>query len=213
VIKLKNSFSLLQEPQRLYGISNPIIALTGGIGSGKSTVGKLLIGKGLNLINADQLVHEIYQERKTINYLRKLAPQMVEDGKIDFKELRKVFFNNSILKNALESYLYQELPKHFIAKLPKKKNAPILYDIPLLFEKNLEYQVDLSVVISCSQELQIERVLSRDQSDRETTKKIISNQMSMEEKISKAHYHIRNDSDLEALKKETSKFFNLYFST
>lgn len=213
MITLKGSLGLLNESQRLYGITNPIVAITGGIASGKSTFGKLLMGKGLNLINADQLVHEIYLEEKTISYVQRLAPQMVEDNKIDFKKLRTVFFENSLLKNALENYLYQELPRYFISKLPKKKSVPILYDIPLLFEKNLEHQVDLSVVVSCSQDLQIQRVKNRDQGDPDTTKKIISNQMSMEDKVKKGNYHIENDGDLEALKEEASKFFDLYFMT
>jgi dephospho-CoA kinase len=211
VAKIKDSIALLKPEQRIYSVTNPVIGLTGGIGSGKSTVSKLLMSKGLIVINADNLVHEIYKEDKTISYLKKLAPQMVENDTINFSQLRKLFFENSLLKSALENYLYQELPRFFKAKLPKKTTTPVIYDVPLLFEKSLDQKVDLSVVISCSEELQIKRVLKRDDTDEETTRKIISNQMQMEEKKKRASYNIPHDNDLEALKTETSKFFDLYF--
>ncbi len=209
--KLKSSVQILKETQRLYEVPNPIIGLTGGIGSGKSTVGKFLQAKGLIVVDADKLIHEIYQEQETINFLKKLAPQMIQNNEIDFPKLRELFFNSSLLKSGLENYLYQKLPLFFKSKLPKKKTTPIIYDVPLLFEKELNQQLDLSVVVSCSAEKQLERVLKRDNTDEATTLKIIENQLCMSEKVKRAHYNIINESDLEALKIETSKFFDSYF--
>ena len=162
----------LNSSGRLYQINIPIVAITGGIATGKSTFTNYLASKGFSVLNADHLVKKIYKEPSVIKSIDKLVPGAMKNDllEMDFPLLRKRFFSDETLKQKVEEIIYNKLPDAFLDELKslrslKKDLRVILYDIPLLFEKNLHPYFDLTVCVSVTPESQVERLIKRDSID------------------------------------------------
>ena len=192
---------------RLYQIPVPIIGLTGGIGTGKSTVANILREKGIVIIDADKLVKNIYQKTETFEFITQHFPTAIIEGIIHFPTLRKLAFDNLSSKTLLENFIYAELPDEF-----KKAYAAfidpsfIIYDVPLLFEKKLNLLVDLSVCVYASRKIQIERIITRDHISFELASKIVDDQMNIEDKKRCSDLIIINDQGTLELKTNVDRF-------
>lgn len=195
LLKLKPDMIKISSKERLYNLDIPIIGLTGGIATGKSSVSKLLIKDNICLIDADQLIKEIYSSSETIDFIRSIYPESVLNNNIDFKKLREGFFNNPSLKSQIESFLYQRLPQAFLTKVTKDSKF-IVYDIPLLFEKNLQNKFDQVVLVYAPKELQIQRLMKRDNISKDLSSKIIEQQLDIESKKELSDFIIDNSYDL-----------------
>lgn len=191
----------------MYDLSIPIVGLTGGIATGKSTVSEILKQQGVALIDADALVKDIYALNETKKLVKKLAPEAITDETIDFKKLRKAFFENEEIKKGLESHIYLRLPEVFLKRL-KSFDTPrfVVYDVPLLFEKGLESKMDLTALVYAPRELQVKRLMERDQIDLPLANKILCNQMDIEDKQKLADMVIHNDKDFSNLEAEVMLF-------
>src|SRR5690606_10373426 len=140
--------SKLKPETRLHQTPVPIIGLTGGIASGKSTVSRMLVQKGIPVIDADQLIKDIYRLPETKTFVSEKCPDALKHDEIHFPTLRERFFNNPELKKDLERFLYQRLPQAFQAAYQKLGSPSyVVYDVPLLFEKGLDRLVDLKVLV------------------------------------------------------------------
>ncbi len=193
--KLKSNYIKLEPKDRLYNTSRPIIGLTGGVASGKSTASKILMEQGIPLIDADQLIKYIYTLPKTVEFVTELIPSAINRDQIDFTILREEFFKNDSLKKKLENYLYKELPNAFeqeYAKISFNKYDFLIYDAALLFEKKLHLVTDSNILIFCSEAEQIKRLVKRDNISSQLAKKIIENQMSLHDKKKLADIPIEN---------------------
>ena len=198
--KLKNSLVKKTQDNRLYNIPIPIIGLTGGIASGKSTVAELLRKKNIPVIDADRLVKNIYQMPETKAFIKTHFSDAVVDNEIIFKKLREIAFSSESSKKILEDYIYALLPIEF-KKSFSLLNSPslLVYDVPLLFEKNLNDLIDISICVYTPQNIQIERLVNRDHISKELAENIINQQTDIEEKRKLADFAIINTSDLSAL--------------
>ncbi len=195
---------------RLYNIQVPLVGITGGIASGKSTISQIIRDQGHLVLDADKLIKEIYKLPTTLNWFEKHYPSVSNDNKINFKILREMFFNDEETKKNIENFLHPQLKERFLSKISGKEKI-IFYDVPLLFEKRINLLVDASLVVYCEQQEQIRRVCKRDKIDKELALKIISQQMSLEEKKELADYYINNSrqlTDLSSLKTEVLKITN-----
>ncbi len=203
----KKKYIKLTSNNRLHNLEIPIIGLTGGIASGKSTVSQILHKQKYCVINADSLIKRIYQEPATLDFISQLAPHIVSQNKINFKTLREVFFKDQKIQEQIESFLYPQMKTFFIKELDefKKNNRPnfVIYDVPLLFEKKLDALVDLKVLVYCPQRMQIERLISRDKISEEMAKNIIAHQISIEDKKIRCDFIIDNQKGHEELLAET----------
>lgn len=198
--KLKNKFIKQTEETRLYQIPVPIIGLTGGIGTGKSTVANLFKKEGIPVIDADQLVKNIYQRNETKKFIKSHFPGAIDQEQIQFKKLREIVFHNEEAKKLVEDYIYALMPDEFKRAYYQFNNPSfIVYDVPLLFEKQLHLLTDLSICIYSPKETQIERVLKRDQISRELAESILAKQFDIEEKRKIADFHIDNTGSIEDL--------------
>lgn len=192
---------------RLYQIPVPIIGLTGGIGTGKSTVAEILRAKNIPVIDADKLVKNIYQKPETLTFIAKHFPHVMEDGKIVFKKLRETAFIDVSAKKLLEDFIYAYLPDEFKKAYADFSNPHfIVYDVPLLFEKKLNGLIDLSVCVYAPREIQIERIVERDKSEKALAAKILESQMDIEEKKTRADLVILNCDGMEELKIAVDQF-------
>lgn len=213
MFKLNSTHIRLEQSQRLYRCSVPIIAITGSIATGKSSVSKILKKLDHAVIDADKLIKEIYKKSEMIELIATHCPKAYVNGEIEFKTLRDHFFNDENLKSLLESALYQYLDTQFTkeAKLfiEEQGHNFLFYDVPLLFEKNIVDKVDLAVTVYCPKKTQVERLQTRDNIDKLLALKIINSQMDIEEKREKSHLIIDNQSSLKALENEVSHFLDI----
>ena len=198
--KLKSNLIKHTPETRLYQIPVPIIGLTGGIASGKSTIADFFKKENIPVIDADRLVKNIYQTIETKNFIRTNFPQAIEGNEINFKKLRELVFQDPLSKTSLENQIYQYLPSEFKKAFTSLNNPLfIVYDVPLLFEKKLDPFIDLSICVYAPRKMQIERLIIRDHSTQEMAEKIIDQQIDIEEKKKHANFVIENTSNLNEL--------------
>jgi dephospho-CoA kinase len=192
----------LSSSERLNQSTLPIIAITGGIASGKSTVLNLFQERGYFTLSADQLVKEAYQDQSLKQYLASSLPEVLGPSKeINFKLLREKFFQNPTLKKELEERIYNLLPplfKKYERLALDQSHEVLVYEIPLLFELQLEKKVDYVICCYCSKEKQIERLMNRDQISRDLALTIISHQIPLEKKCSQSHLSFNTELDVGA---------------
>ncbi len=202
-MKLKEQYITKTSEQRLYQCEVPLIGITGGIATGKSCVSQILRENSHPLIDADEMVKEVYQNQETIEFVQNNFPQVFKEGAIDFKTLRKIAFEDKGKKFKLESFIYSKLPHLFSQKRKELKDISYLfYDVPLLYEKNLEDKFDLVICVYAPRQLQIERIQSRDNSPIEVIKNILDNQLSIEDKKERADFILSNTEDYASLKEK-----------
>jgi len=193
---------------RLYQIPVPIIALTGGIACGKSTVAKLFKDKNIPLISADELVKEIYLEDEALKFIQGLLPAAIENSKINFSVLRQIVFSKPDIKQKVEDFIYQRLPQKFLnAFIQFSAPRILIYDVPLLFEKKLDTKVDKIICVYCPRSEQIKRLLKRDNITLDLAENMLKQQIDIEIKKNAADYVINNTQDLAFLEKEFQETF------
>lgn len=185
------------------------IGLTGGIGSGKSTVGKILhIHRGFALIDSDAISKSLtapngqaMQEIRT-----QFGPEFIAtDQSMDRVKMRELVFNNPAAKKRLESIIHpkvlQEI-EHQLNIATQTGYGTALIDIPLLAESHGRWQARLDgvLVVDCLPQTQVQRVMERNGLDKESVLKIIASQAPRDTRNALANWIIFNDSiSLEAL--------------
>lgn len=211
--KLKPNYITLGPKNRLYNCEIPIIGLTGGIATGKSTASELLRKNSLEIIDADKLVKDIYQEPQTVQFISEIDQKCVNRNAIDFKMLRELFFSNQAVREQIEQFIYNKLPQFFEKEsqiiIKNKKANFIIYDVPLLFEKGLEKLIDFNLLVYSPVEIQIKRLLTRDKITKELALSIISNQLPIDQKKQLSSYLIENTSTKEHLDLEIQRLMKL----
>ena len=181
------------------------IALTGGISTGKSTVCNLFKLHGFLTIDADLIAHKLLDENSN-KIATMFGEQYVENGKVLRKELAKIIFSNEENKLKLEALLHPLIKEEIIkeSRIFESQNKPYFVDIPLFFEK-MNYPISKSLVIYTPKELQIQRLMKRDNIDENEAKLKISNQMDIEEKRKLANMVIDNSQNLKHLQNEVER--------
>ncbi|WP_044418951.1 dephospho-CoA kinase [Halarcobacter anaerophilus] len=181
------------------------IALTGGIATGKSTVCNLLKLHGFLTIDADKIAHKLLDQNSSKIALM-FGDKYVEDGKVLRKKLGKIIFSNEENKLKLEALLHplikDEIEKE--SRVFEEQKKPYFIDIPLFFEK-MNYPISKSLVVYTPKEIQIQRLMQRDNITKEEALLKISNQMDIEEKKSMADLIIDNSSNLKNLQNEVER--------
>lgn len=199
--KLKDTWITQTKDSRLYNIPVPIIGLTGGIATGKSSVAELFRQDGIPVIDADKLVKTIYQTPEAFDFISTHFPEAIENNLIEFKRLREKVFSKSENQKKVEEFIYQRLPLTFKQAYDHYVDAPfIVYDVPLLFEKNIYKYVDITVCVYAPKTTQLKRLINRDHISVDLAEKIISKQMDIEEKKNKSKLFIDNSESLDRLK-------------
>jgi dephospho-CoA kinase len=181
------------------------IALTGGISTGKSTVCNLFKLHGFLTIDADLIAHKLLDINSN-KIASMFGEQYVENGKVLRKELAKIIFSNEQNKLKLEALLHPLIKEEIIkeSKIFEEQNKPYFVDIPLFFEK-MHYPISKSLVIYTPKEIQIQRLMKRDNIDEDEAKLKISNQMDIEEKRKLADMVIDNSQNLKHLQNEVER--------
>ncbi len=181
------------------------IALTGGIASGKSTVCNLFKLHGFLTIDADKIAHKLLD----IHYLEIehiFGKEYVLDNKVLRKQLGKIIFSNTKEKLKLENFIHPLIKKKIIeeAMLFEKAKKTYFIDIPLFFE-TMNYPISRSLTVYTPFDLQIKRLMKRDNISVNEAKLKISNQMDIEKKKELATYVIDNSKNLKNLQNEVEQ--------
>lgn len=175
-----------------------IIGLTGGIGSGKSTVAMIFNVLGVPVYNSDQRAKELYFEPKVRSEVEALIGKNAYLGvqELDKDYIRKKIFDNTELLKKLNDIIHPAVGEDFELFKKKHKDAPlIMKETALLFEAGIEKSVDKIVVVVTSPELRNKRVALRDKLSNDQVDKIVSQQMPEKEKAAKADWVIENNEE------------------
>jgi dephospho-CoA kinase len=188
------------------------IAVTGGAGSGKSTVCSIFKKFGVIVFNADNFARDIVQKNspayhKIIEYFGK---QVVEnDGRLNRPLLREIITKDHHAKNILERIVHPEIILVMKEKLldAQKAGRDIAMEVPLLFELGLENLFDLTVMVYSTKEHKIKRLENRDCVTRQNASDFIELQMADQEKIKRSDFVIQNNDSKEQLEKNVKKLY------
>ena len=192
------------------------VGLTGGIGSGKSTVAKALQAKGIKLVDADQIAREVVAPGETAlsKIVETFGPEiLLSDGSLNRSELKARIFSDPKAKQQLESILHPSIRQRILQRVEEASDSPyVLADIPLLVENNYPQYFDRVVVVDCTEAQQISRVLARDKLSKERVLSIMNSQATRQQRLAAATDIIDNTSDLSSLNTQIEKLHELMIS-
>lgn len=183
-----------------------IIGLTGSIAMGKSEVARLMAAQGLPVFDADKQVHAFYDSQSGADVLKPLVPEAVKNHRVDRTTLSQCVLADPALLERIEQIVHAEIAerrKQFIAHHRAQNARTVVVDVPLLFEKSGDKDVDLTVVVSAPEHLQRQRALARSGMTQEKLDIIMSRQMPDQEKRRRATFVIENADSLETLARNT----------
>ena len=185
------------------------IGLTGGIGSGKSTVSAGLVKRGAVLVDADAIVRDLQKPGKPV--FKKMVERWGEkiitnEGDLDRQAVADIVFKNTEELAALNEIVHPLVREEIVNQREKyiKGNAPIIPDIPLLIESGYENLSGI-IVVDLHTEEAVERLVKYRGFSREDALNRISSQVDREERLSKADFVIDNNGDLDSLENEIDK--------
>ena len=179
-----------------------VIGLTGGIGSGKSTVARMFGALGVHWVDADDVARQVVEPGTQA--LRAIADHFGEsilqsNGELDRAALRQKVFEDPEQRRWLEGFLHPIIRQELIRQLsPEDYNLPyVMLVSPLLLETNQHELVERIVVVDVPEEIQIERTMTRDGNSREQVERILAAQMPRAARREKADAIINNAQPLE----------------
>jgi len=171
------------------------IAITGNIGSGKTTVCKIFESMDVPIFYADDEAKKLYLKENVKRKVKSIFGENVfKSNSVSFNKLASIVFSNPELLKKLENIIYPELIKEFNLWLKENKDASyIIMENAVLFEKNFDVYFDNIITVTCPEKVRIDRILKRDNVKREDVIMRIKNQFSENEKIAKSTFIIVND--------------------
>ena len=184
-----------------------IVGLTGGIGSGKSTVTRLFGEHGVHWVDADDVAREVVEpgtpalERISEHFGKTI---LTSEGALDRAQLRTIVFQEPEERVWLEALLHPIIREELIRQLnPENYQLPyVLLVSPLLLETDQHELVDRIIVIDVPEDTQIERTMARDTNSWEQVERIIAAQMSREDRLARADEVIDNDRPLDEVTRQ-----------
>lgn len=180
------------------------VAITGGIASGKSEVGRLLKEQGAYLVNADAIVHRLLAENQDViqSVVKIFGETIIENGVINRKKVAEIAFEKREKLLALESLLHPLVFKDIQKQASTCKSDIFAVEIPLLFESKNSYDFDHTLVVYTKEEL----AMKRSKLSPKEYKQRMARQMPIEDKVKRASFVIENNEDLNALEHNVKEF-------
>ena len=160
------------------------IGITGSIGTGKTTIANIFALFNIPIFDADREIKKILSKKEIKQKLRNIWPLVIKKDHVDKLKLREIIFSNNNEKKKLEKLLYPYLniERKKFETINHKENI-LVYDVPLIYETKTEKNYDIILLAHCSRKLQRERVLIRDKISSALFEKILTSQLSFEDKI------------------------------
>ena len=191
------------------------IGLTGGIASGKSTVCDLFSQLSVEIIDADKISHDITKKdglafQEILDYFGKKILGL--DGELDRQQLRSIIFNDATAKRALENIIHPKVLNEINKNISDSTAPYLIIAVPLMIETGMNKLMDRVLLIDCSIETQIRRLIERDKCTKQEAQSIIENQASLESKRAICDDVIVNEegTSFDLLKTEVIKLNDFY---
>lgn len=192
-----------------------VIGLTGGIGTGKSTVAAHFAAHGVPIIDADIIARKLtYKDQPAFNSIvaHFKEPLLQPDGQLDRSKLRQLILDDPKERLWLENLLHPAIIASIHQQLAKLKAAYCIVVIPLLLEGDFQTFISRILVVDAPQELQLKRVSARDQVSFNAVEKIIALQVTREKRLAAADDVILNDGTLSALEAQVAALHAQYLA-
>ena len=189
------------------------IGLTGGIGSGKSTVQNMFARLGVPVIDADQIAREVVEPGQPAleELVELLGPGVLtSEGKLNRVRIRELIFADEELRRRVETMLHPRIREMMQKRIQELNTSYCVLSIPLLLETGQTDLVDRILVVDVPRELQLKRASTRDHTTPEEVARIIDAQLAREERLARADDIVCNDADLKSLENQVKRLHELY---
>ena len=180
-----------------------VIGLTGGIGSGKSTVASMFEELKVPVYYSDDEAKRLMNSSKRLkaNIIQLFGEKSYGQSGLNKEYLAQVVFNDKDSLQALNALVHPEVENDFRQWLMKQKSPYVIQENPLLFEKDKQDQYDAVITVTAPTEVRIGRVMKRDKVSKKQVEARLRNQMDQEYKVRHATYVIENVEDLESCRR------------
>lgn len=181
------------------------VGLTGGIGSGKSEVARILESLGAYIIDTDELARQaVAPGSDGLREIARLWPAVVREGCLDRAALAQIVFNDPAARQKLNAIVHPHVRRLADERERYAKSGQVIvHVVPLLFETGYDARVDRSLVVMAPEEQRIRRVVQRDRMSEQQVRARIASQIDPDEARKRATYCIENDGDLSHLREST----------
>ncbi|MCO6537959.1 MULTISPECIES: dephospho-CoA kinase [unclassified Gilliamella] len=193
-----------------------VVALSGGIASGKSTIADLFAKLGVPIIDADIIARQVVQPGSyAFNQIVKHFSQeiLLANGELDRSQLREIIFNNEHERLWLNDLLHPIIQQETQTQIAMQSKIYLIWVVPLLIENNLHTWADRVLIIDTSFSLQLERLVKRDNISESLAKKMIQSQVSLKKRLSYADDIIVNDGNLLSLTTQVNLLHQQYLNS
>jgi dephospho-coA kinase len=191
-----------------------VVGLTGGIGSGKSTIAELFAELGVPIIDADLVARQVVEKGSPLlaEIVAHFGPEiLLEDGALDRAALREKVFNHESEKQWLNQLLHPAIRHEMLRQLAAQRMPYCIFMVPLLIENKLTALCQRILVVDVSEQTQMTRASQRDNNQLALIKNIMQSQVSRSERLQHADDVINNDADLsESLPQLKQKVLDLH---
>ncbi|WP_115462014.1 dephospho-CoA kinase [Winogradskyella aurantiaca] len=179
-----------------------IVGITGGIGSGKTTVSEMFKKLGVPIYNADDEAKKLMLKEPIKSQLISLfGDQVYTKGQLNRALIRSAIFNNDEIRHKVNNIVHPQVGHHFKSWLENQDSPYILKEAAIIFEEGLTQQYDFIITVVADKEKRIKRVLTRPGITRQMVQDVMDKQWSDDKKISQSDFVITNDSLVETEKK------------
>jgi len=193
-----------------------LVGLTGGIGSGKTTVARLFENLGVTIVDADAIAKALCEPNQAgLLALQQLLPTQLpytEDKKLDRRALRTLLFNDPEIKTKVEQVLHPLIKAKLFEQALAATSPYVLLVIPLLIETAWHQNVDRVLVVDVPESVQLERLIQRDNLDADLAQKMIHQQASRQARLAFATDVIDNTQPLEQVTEAVKKLHQHFLS-
>lgn len=187
-----------------------VIGLTGGIGSGKTTIANYFATMGVPVYIADDAAKKVMQAEKIVQEIKtSFGDSIFENDVLNRAKLAEIVFNNAEKLAQLNAIVHPAVKRDFESWLQENKNHDyVIYEAAILFESGRYKECDIIITVTAPEEIRIERVVKRDNTTREQVLSRIKMQWNDEKRISLSNFVI-NNSNLKIAKEEVVKILKI----
>ncbi|WP_262339961.1 dephospho-CoA kinase [Idiomarina sp. OT37-5b] len=194
-------------------MSNYVVGLTGGIGSGKTAASDFLASLGIDIVDADVVAREVVEPGSPC--LTAIAEHFGErvidaQGQLNRRALRDIVFNDDRAKEWLNQLLHPAIRERLLAQLQQADSPYVVLVAPLLLENQLQRYCNRVLVIDVPEALQLERTMQRDNSEQQQVEAIMASQLTREQRLQRADDIVHNDADLIHLQQQLTALDKRY---
>ncbi len=182
------------------------VAVTGGIGAGKSEFMRAVKELGIRTYSADEINAELLRDKRYIEKLSEAFPLAVKDGQVDKVALREEVFSNEKKRKTLNALAHPEIRRKI-----EEITGDAVIEVPLLFESGMTDLFDRIIVVTAGEDARINRIVSTRNISKDLAKNIIKNQTTDDERIKRADYVAINDGTRKDLYEQAKNIIKRIF--